>query len=362
MNNNDDDKANQTTTTRTTTTPQSAMASISLEELSRRIHCAYTIPKPTEEDQVECSESTLSFTPWILQYDDTNDHGDKMKKDSSIKNQNSFTSFFPPWSYLDLRRQQNCAWATDRLTEGDAILLEDPRKAERFYKQGLELVPDHVDLLIAYGKLLLQTKHQPLAMAKFQRALQVDPTNTIAKEYWERLQRQSSFMRQEMRKPPPPIMRESSAFQDVLLERTLAQDTLAQDDDGNDQSNHDDNEHIEGKRPSHEKKNHYREDGEESHKHNRKPKKRHHKKRKRSRSNSPTPSSSSSYVSSEDLHHNNRKRKRKHASPSDSASHDDSLRNEEEDDEQRRKRRKHRHHRSKRKHKKRKRKKEDSSV
>jgi tetratricopeptide (TPR) repeat protein len=297
---------------------QSKAPTISLDELSRRLFSPYEIPKPAG-DEAEPSDQSLSYIAWQL-------------KQSHANNDRSSSSF-PTFSYLDLRRQQNTAWATDRLTEGNAILFEDPRKAENLYKQGLDLVPDHVELLVGYGKLLAQTKRRPLALAKFLRALEVDPSCISAKENLERVRQHEILLRQESRKVAAPVLRESSAFQDVLLERSLAQEAPVEE----------------------EHKFTEEELREDERKHKKRRKK--HKRRKRGRSPSPTPSSSSGDAS-EDSSRRNKKRKRNRPSPSlSSAREEGSLEDNSSREERRRhrKHRKHHKHRSKRKHKKRKR-------
>jgi tetratricopeptide (TPR) repeat protein len=290
---------------------------ISLNELSRRLFSPYEIPKPSG-DEAEASDPSLSYIAW------------KLKQENDANNDESSSSF-PLFSYLDLRRQQNTAWATDRLIEGNAILFEDPHKAENLYKQGLDLVPDHVELLVGYGKLLAQTKRRPLAIAKFQRALEVDPNCISAKEHLERVRQHEILLRQDSRKVAAPVLRASSAFQDVLLERSLAQETPVEEElEVNEEE--------------------LRED-ERKHKKRRKK----HKRRKRGRS--PTPSSSSGDDdASEDSSRRNKKRKRNRPSPSLSSAREEDPREDDSSREERRRHRKHRkhhRHRSKRKHKKR---------
>ena len=298
---------------------QSKAPGISLDELSRRLFSPYEIPKPSG-DEADPSDPSLSYITWKL-------------KQENVVNNDGLSPSFPLFSYLDLRRQQNTAWATDRLTEGNAILFEDPRKAESLYKQGLDLVPDHVELLVGYGKLLAQTKRRPLALAKFQHALEVDPDCISAKENLERGRQHEILLRQESRKVAAPVLRESSAFQDVLLERSLAQEAPVEEEQEVTEEE-------------------LRED-ERKHKKRRKK----HKRRKRGRSPSPTPSSSSDDAS-EDSSRRNKKRKRNRRSPSLSSVHEENPLEDNSSREERRRHRKHRKHhkhRSKRKHKKRKR-------
>jgi tetratricopeptide (TPR) repeat protein len=302
---------------------QSKAPAISLNELSRRLFSPYEIPKPSG-DEAGPSDPSLSYIAW------------KLKQDIGANNdKSSSSSTFPLFSYLDLRRQQNTAWATDRLTEGNAILFEDARKAENLYKQGLDLVPDHVELLVSYGKLLAQTKRRPLAITKFQRALKVDPDCVSAYENLERARQHEILLRQGSRKVAAPVLRESSAFQDVLLERSLAHEAPAEEEE---------QEVTEGELR----------DDERKHKKRRRKK---HKRRRRGRSPSPTPSSSSDDAS-ESSSRRDKKRKRNHPSPSLSSAGEEDPHEYNSSREERRRHRKHRKHhkhRSKRKHKKRKR-------
>jgi tetratricopeptide (TPR) repeat protein len=293
---------------------------ISLNELSRRLFSPDEIPKPSGD---EAEPSSLSYIAWQL------------KQGNDVNNDESSSSF-PPFSYLDLRRQQNTDWATDRLTEGNAILFEDPFRAENIYKQGLDLVPDHAELLVGYGKLLSSTKRRPLALAQFQRALEVDPDCISAKEHLERERQHAILLRQESRKVAAPVLRESSAFQDVLLERSLAEEAPVEEE-----------QEVAEKVLREDERKH----DERKHKKRRKK----HKRRKRGRSPSPTPSSSSDDAS-EDSSRRNKKRKRNRPSPSLSSAREEDPREDNSSREERRRHRKHRkHHKSKRKHKKRKR-------
>lgn len=96
----------------------------------------------------------LSNIPWAMSV------GRKRRRDGSI----------PRYSYLDLRLSQNAAWATNQLQRGveharRAQAIQDEmhsvteasareyRKAEQCYRDGLDLVPSHPELLVALGAL-----------------------------------------------------------------------------------------------------------------------------------------------------------------------------------------------------------------
>jgi tetratricopeptide (TPR) repeat protein len=297
-----------------------------LENLSRRLHDPSVLSTASATES-ESPEGALSFIPWKLNIIDGNTR--------------ELQDAFPSFSYLDLRREQNIAWATDRLAEGNALLFEDPQQAENSYIQGLDLVPDHVELLVAHGKLLAQSKRIALAIIKFQRALEVDLECASAKENLERVQTQQARLRHQFSRTisasaSAPVARESSMLQDVLLERALLmEDSTTRLDDEEDKKDEEDDV--------------VQHDDKHSRKHRKK-----HKKQKRSRSPSTSYSSSS-----EDSCGKRKKSKRSRASshsPSLSSSDDDSSSRED-----RRRRRKHRKHsRSKRKHEKRKRRNDES--
>lgn len=158
--------------------------------------------------QQETSPIAMSRIPWRLEILDPSaatatERG--VKDTASNKKIDPQASSSPPpvvaflqKSYLDLRRQQNIGWAEERLVEGVAFSQSQSKhafqKAEDCYKKGLDIVPDHTDLLTAYGALLasVQTSssgsHQPKprtdeALDLLDQALALDPHHKNARTY-----------------------------------------------------------------------------------------------------------------------------------------------------------------------------------
>jgi hypothetical protein len=157
---------------------------------------------------------SLSYIPWTLRQSATNA---TTSEDAS----------FPTTSYLDLRRQQNRAWANDRLLKGNEQFYLDPINADSLYQEGLDLVPDHIELLVAQAKLWMQRRNRPqAAKAQLQQCLQLDPDHKAAKELLDRLERLDASRRGVAPKRlQQTTLESSSAFQDALMERNLAMDT-----------------------------------------------------------------------------------------------------------------------------------------
>jgi hypothetical protein len=294
----------------------------SLADLSRRLHC----PVEILEENAEAPEAPPPPPPQTSST--TDDDGHKQQQNKS----------FPLVSYLDLRRHQNVAWANDRLQEGNELVFCDPAKAERLFQQGLDLVPDHADLLVAYGTVLAQTiKRRPLAILKLNCALEIDPNHVGAKEQLERvqLQHQSLLRRRHERNNVVPVARESSVYQDVLMERSLAAlDSLPQ-------KGPEDHEDEDGENHSSEIPPRRKESSRKHHHHHKK-----HRKKRRKRSRSSSPSSDDDETSSDSSYakrKKRRKRKRRHDVSSDSSSSSSSS--SEDNDDRRRRKRKHRHRR-----------------
>lgn len=179
---------------------------------------------PNESSAV-VSNPSLSFIPWTLQQS-TN----KRKNAPSKKcDDDDDPSSFPTISYLDLRRQQNCAWADDRLSKGNEQFYLDPIKADTLYQEGLDLVHDHIELLVAQGKLWMLRRNRPqAAKTQLQQCLRMDPGHKAAKELLDRLERQDAARRGGAPKRLIPQTRESSsAFQNALMERNLAMDSTS---------------------------------------------------------------------------------------------------------------------------------------
>ena len=118
--------------------------------------------------QHQTSSIAMSRIPWrlkIIEPPEAKASDQTEQDDAHSKNKGTQATPSPPpvvsflqESYLDLRRQQNIGWAEERLVEGVAFSKSESehafRKAESCYKKGLDIVPDHADLLTAYGALL----------------------------------------------------------------------------------------------------------------------------------------------------------------------------------------------------------------
>ena len=124
--------------------------------------CEPTIVKSFEDSTRRQDEGgvMLSHIPWTISTTPRLSAGRKRTRDDSI----------PNYSYLDLRLSQNAAWANAQLRRGveharraQAIHEEaqsateasarEYRKAEQCYRDGLDLVPSHPELLVALGAL-----------------------------------------------------------------------------------------------------------------------------------------------------------------------------------------------------------------
>jgi hypothetical protein len=308
---------------------------ISYGELVRRLYCPMELmPEPSPE-------TSLSFVPWTLltpqaqlskeegeESNGRNDNGCHKEMDgaSSTAADQQQSSSFPSVSYLDLRRRQNMAWATDRLQEGNEQFYVNPQRSEALYQQGLELVHDHVDILVAYGKLLVHRNRPSMARTKLERALQFDPQHVGAKEQLGRLQHQSAMLRQPTKKIMQ-VTRESSVYQDVLMERNLAMESVPQE-------------------PKQEEEASDRHTTRKKHKH------KHKKRRKRHYSSSDESSSSSSddeSSSSSSSHRKRKRRRRRHDSSSDNNDEDNDNDSLSTDDSRRLRKRKHKRRRKHRK-------------
>lgn len=113
---------------------------------------------------------------------------------------------FPKASYLDLRRQQNQAWAEERLVQG-IDLAKNPAtrsQAEGIYQQGLEVCPYHSNLLTAYGALLANLGRTAEAIETLDKAIQVDPDHEQANLYRGTILKRMEKEEEETNKKPPP--------------------------------------------------------------------------------------------------------------------------------------------------------------
>lgn len=131
----------------------------------------------------------ISHIPWRIAYESTNnDNNSADDSTAAAINGGEHRTVLLKESYLDLRRQQNIAWAEDRLVEGISLAKHSKtyRAAEKCYQQGLEVVPDHAPLHVAYGALVgSQEGRRDEALQMFDRALKIDPECANAQRYKE---------------------------------------------------------------------------------------------------------------------------------------------------------------------------------
>ena len=131
-------------------------------------------------------------------------------------------------SYLDLRRVQNTEWATDRLREGVRFAKEGKAtKAEECYKEGIDLVPTHAPLFVAYGALCANLGRTREAIDKLEHALELDPNVPNAQAYMDAIQN----------KVPPrqagSVSRSQTAMKDALMEQSFLQESQSCADNEN---------------------------------------------------------------------------------------------------------------------------------
>lgn len=218
-------------------------ALISLDELTRRLYC----PEPKVNQVLSQNDPgfSASSVPWNIQYSLSSEEVSKANGEGNDLpiddvNVSAISSFsLPSFSYLDLRRQQNVAFAQENCRQAIVAMKPpslDCRKAESLFQEALDLVPDHLDSLVGYGTLLLQNRQLAKAKPILQDALAVDPSNdqvrrllaSVQVQQQEQLeqtqQRQVAASRHLLlgKKEKAVTARESSAYIDALLERSLA--------------------------------------------------------------------------------------------------------------------------------------------
>ena len=194
----------------------------SLSELSRQMHCPIDYNK-IEPILKKSNDSSLSYVPWKLVTKESS---------NSAANDKTTVDFFPTYSYLDLRRKQNLSWADSRHEEGEKWAYINEAKAEKLFLEGLDLIPDHVNILISYGKLLVRKgatattmDDWDLAEEKYKRVLNLEPGNQTAKSLLKLL---GAKRRSRQTQPTDAVTKEltlnssRNAYSDVLMEKSLA--------------------------------------------------------------------------------------------------------------------------------------------
>mmetsp|Transcript_22260 Transcript_22260/g.55126 ORF Transcript_22260/g.55126 Transcript_22260/m.55126 type:complete len:317 (+) Transcript_22260:254-1204(+) len=264
------------------------------QDLSRLLYR----PQPRLEEAIE---SSLSVIPWELCLKDETSSS-ALQAAAAVSNDSKPAAnqalSFPSTSYLDLRRHQNLKFADDQCSKANPSA----------WKQALQLVPDHVPSLVGYGKFCLQNNKLEQAEQLLKDALSMDPNHSLARRLLSELNEKrhqtnrhkpytaASRLPNHVTSKPNLKTRESSAYQDALLERQLL---ASPSDDGS--TKEEEEEALD----------------REYHKKSR----RHHKRRKKER-----------------------KRRRKHYDSSSENASEDSL-DESDDEKRRRKRKKHRRER-----------------
>eukprot|EP00536_Pseudo-nitzschia_multiseries_P006994 jgi/Psemu1/16604/gm1.16604_g len=154
-------------------------------ELSYRL--CFPLPKLDLPNDIE---SSFSFVPWEIQWDD-DDGADTPETPASDVARRVLPS------YLDLRRTQNIAFADEKCREANNLLESagNDAKAKDSFTKALDLVPEHLDSLIGYAKLLIKTGKFSKAEGFLKSALRLDATNAEAQQCLAALQRkrQRSF-------------------------------------------------------------------------------------------------------------------------------------------------------------------------
>lgn len=219
----------------------SSSSSSFLREFAKRLYCPD--PQVSKVASTSTPQENLSYIPWQLQFQfDNNGSSDTNNMSSSTTEAGvsaaATTTSFLPYSYLDLRRQQNVAFADQKCRQAISAQrrrLDHPTEAAcSLFRQALELVPDHVDALLGLGKLLFQSGQLAEARRAFEDILDhVDSEHEVALRYLHSVN-QTILQRQPQQPPKTPALfsskqgkgllttRDSSAFQDALLERNLA--------------------------------------------------------------------------------------------------------------------------------------------
>ena len=143
-------------------------------------------------------------------------------------------SGFASVSYLDLRRNQNILFCDRKSSEAEKALSSKGYRdghvdAKDAWQEALTLVPDHLPSLLGLGKLRSDIGRLSAGEVLLRRALVIDPENSKARTYLTELEERKRA--EKIRKGPQRerlstnnkalTARESSAYQDALLERRL---------------------------------------------------------------------------------------------------------------------------------------------
>lgn len=160
----------------------------------------------------------LSHCPWTLRSVSSKNGSKTESKDP-----------YPSFTYLDLRRQQNESWATSRLEEGVELAKSGKSKeAEACYMEGLNLVPSHTELMVAYGALCANLGRTTEGIARLERALELDPAAANAEQYLTIIRQEQRNREQQKQRHPNRdktttlALRSDKALQDAMAESVIA--------------------------------------------------------------------------------------------------------------------------------------------
>jgi tetratricopeptide (TPR) repeat protein len=133
---------------------------------------------------------------------------------------------------LSLRRQQNRAWADERLYTGIQLAQQHKfTQAEKVYQQGLDLVPNHVDLMVAAAALHANqgtahnsgsrdsSYHQTRALQLLEQALREDPQHVNAAQDKQEIEAHQQKQQLAATLAAQRPAKADRAMQDASLER-----------------------------------------------------------------------------------------------------------------------------------------------
>lgn len=138
--------------------------------------------------------------------------------------------------YLSLRRQQNRAWADERLHTGIQFAKDKKYvQAEKAYQQGLDLVPNHVDLMVAAAALHANqgtvsgngnrggrnNYHQTRALQLLEQALRENPQHANAIKYKLEIEAHQQKQHLAVTLAATRPAKADRAMQDASLERSF---------------------------------------------------------------------------------------------------------------------------------------------
>ena len=270
-------------------------------ELSRLLYR----PLPTSQsERLTNDELPLSALPWKIDC--------KMPETTDNSSGTKNSVHFPDVSYLDLRRLQNTSYADSQCIKAQAELAKHQSKPEKFWKQALQLVPDHLPSLVGYAKYLLDSGKLEASEDLLQQAVAIDPNDTavryldadVARLRQMRSQKQTVLSKLPFAKHGPITTsntnnnltaRESSAYQDALMERQLMESPKDTNDNN---ATDEDSESYQKPRKEHSKRKKHRRDRDRRRR--KRKERRRHKRRKRHRRRRYDSSDESSRSSSED--------------------------------------------------------------